>query len=345
MSNYFFLMLSLIFIFTACKNESGNAGRGSVTQGPASVETVVVVPRKLENVLVTNGSILPNEEINLRSETSGQVIRINFTEGSKVTKGQLLVQIDDSELRPRLQKLTVELKTAEAELSRMQQLLDIKGISRQDFETAELRVAGLESDKNLVQAQISKARITAPFNGTIGLRYVSRGAYVTPGDPIARLVETDPVKIEFSVPETYASQIRKDQNLNFSLAGSDKQNTATIYAFDPMIDPGTRSLKVRARTENKDNVLIPGSFVSLRLSLQDIDDALLVPNNAVVPDIQGQKIYLIKDGKATQRSVRTGLQKGTEIQLVEGVAAGDTVITTGLLSIREGAPVVSRNQQ
>jgi membrane fusion protein (multidrug efflux system) len=185
----------------------------------------------------------------------------------------------------------------------------------------------------------------APFSGTIGLRQVSRGAYVTPGDPIARLVETDPVKIEFSVPETYASQIRKDQDLIFSLAGTDKTIDATIYAFDPMIDPGTRSLKVRAKADNKDNLLIPGSFVSLQLSLEDIGDALLVPNVAVVPDIEGQKVYLIKNGKATQRTVRTGLQKGNEIQLVQGVEPGDTVITTGLLSIREGAPVVSRNQQ
>ena len=344
MKNHFFLLLSMIFLFS-CKSEKENpAGRGGgATQGPSMVETVVVQPQKIENVLVTNGSILPNEEINLRSETSGQVVRINFTEGSKVSRGQVLVQIDDSELRPRLQKLNVELRTARDELSRMKQLYDVKGISRQEFESAELKVAGLESDKNLVEAQISKSRITAPFNGAIGLRYVSQGAYVTPGDPIAKLVEINPVKIEFSVPETYANQIKKDQALKFTLAGMDKSFTATIYAFDPMIDPATRSLKIRARAENKNNELIPGSFVSLRLSLGDINNALLVPNIAVVPDIEGQKIYLIKDGKAEQRTVRTGIQKGNEIQIIQGVEPGDTVITTGLLSVREGAPVMSRN--
>lgn len=344
MRNHFLLLLSIIFLFS-CKSEKENPAlkSGGAAQGPSIVETVVVKPQKIENVLVTNGSILPNEEINLRSETSGQVVRINFTEGSKVSKGQVLVQIDDSELRPRLQKLNAEWRTARDELARMKQLYDVKGISRQEFESAELKVVALESDKNLVEAQISKSRITAPFNGTIGLRYVSRGAYVTPGDPIAKLVEIDPVKIEFSVPETYANQIKKDQALDFTLAGTDKSFSATIYAFDPMIDPSTRSLKIRARAENKNNELIPGSFVSLKLSLGDIDNALLVPNIAVVPDIEGQKIFLIKDGKAAQRSVRTGIQKGNEIQIVNGVEPGDTVITTGLLSVREGTLVVSRN--
>ena len=341
MKNYFFLMLCLFILFS-CKEENNKAGGGG-TQGPSAVETVIVKPQKIENTLVTNGSILPNEEINLRSEISGQVIRINFKEGSRVSKGQLLVQIDDSELRPRQQKLNVELKTAKDELERMQELYKIQGISKQDLETAELKVASLQSDLNLVQAQINKSRIRAPFSGTIGLRQVSRGAYVTPGDPIARLVETDPVKIEFSVPETYATQIKKDQILSFRLAGSDLSTNAIIYAYDPMIDPATRSLKVRAKADNKNGELIPGSFVSLQLTLKDINDALLVPNVAVVPDIEGQKIYIIRDGKATQRTVRTGLQRGNEIQLTQGVEAGDTVITTGLLSIREGAPVVSKN--
>ena len=342
MKNYFFLTLSLVILFS-CKDEKENKVTASNAQGPTAVEIVVVQPRKIDNTLVTNGSILPDEEINLRSEVSGQVVRINFDEGSKVNKGQLLIQIDDSELRPRQQKLNVELKTAEDELERMQELFKIKGISRQELETAELKVSALQSDLNLVQAQINKSKITAPFSGTIGLRQVSRGAYVTPGDPIAKLVQTDPVKIEFSVPETYASQIKKDQKIDFKLAGTEKTISAVIYAFDPMIDPATRSLKVRARAQNKSGELIPGSFVSLQLTLQDIPEALLVPNIAVVPDIEGQKIYLIKDGKAMQRTVRTGLQQGNEIQLVQGVEPGDTVITTGLLSIREGAPVVSKN--
>ncbi|HXH17530.1 MAG TPA: efflux RND transporter periplasmic adaptor subunit [Chitinophagales bacterium] len=306
------------------------------------METFVASPTLLDNVITTHGTILPNEEIELRSETAGQIVTINFRESSRVVKGQLLLQIDDSELVPALNKLKVQLKIARDELERKKQLFDIQGISKDELEEAEMAVNSLESDIHLTEAKIKKTKIIAPFSGIIGLRYVSPGAFVTSGDRIAKLVETDPVKIEFSVPEIYASRIKKGTVIEFALAGSDKKHQAEVYAFEPVIDAVSRNITIRAHADNQQGDLIPGAFVDLTVRLQQIKDALLVPALAVIPDISGQKVFVMKNGKAMVSLVKTGIQKDNLVQITEGIQPGDTVITTSLLSLKEGMAVASK---
>ena len=337
------LSLALIcFILHSCKNEKPNNTNTNQAAPVTEVETFVVEAQELDHVVTTHGSILPAEEVELRSEIAGRVINIGFKEGAKVSKGQMLVQIDDSELQPQLKKLQVELKIAKSDLERKRQLLDIQGISREEYESAEMKVATLEADIGIISAQIRKSKITAPFSGTVGLRLISPGAYVSVGEQIARLVQTDPVKVEFSLPEAYAMSIPKDAEISFVLTNSDKAYRAKVYAYDPGLEASTRSLKVRALAENKDGELLPGAFADLTLTLSQIKNATLAPAIAVMQDIRGQKVFIIKNGKAATAVVKTGFQQDELVLITEGLQAGDTVITTSLLSMKDGTPVKAR---
>ncbi|MDZ4846881.1 MAG: efflux RND transporter periplasmic adaptor subunit [Chitinophagales bacterium] len=339
--NLLFLIPLLSFLYS-CKSDKSTPANNGQAKTATVVEVFIAKPEILDNVITTHGSVMSNEEIELRSEVAGKIESINFKEGGKVSKDQLLVQINDSELQPNLEKLKVQLRIAQDEFGRKKQLFDIQGISKEEYEAAELKVASLESDIRLIDAQIRNSKIIAPFSGTVGLRQVSPGAFVTAGGMIAKLVQSDPVKIEFTVPEMYAHQISTGSQVQFKLAGSDKNFTAKVYALDPSIDPATRSLKVRAIADNKDGALIPGAYAELTITLQQIKDGLLVPALAVTQDIKGLKLFVIKNGQAVTKLVKTGIQKGDFVQITEGMEAGDTVITTSLLSMRDGVPVLAK---
>lgn len=342
MNRILLFAIPLLSFLNACKTDNAAPAAANQPKTATAVEVFVTKAETLDNIIVTHGSVMPNEEIELRSEISGKIESINFKEGGHVSKDQLLVQIDDSELQPNLQKLNVQLKIAQDEFNRKKQLFEIQGISKEEYEAAELKVATLQSDMNLIEAQIRNSKIIAPFSGTVGLRQVSPGAFVSVGGMIAKLVQSDPVKIEFTIPELYAHQIAADAQVQFKLAGSDKSYTAKVYALDPAIDPATRSLKVRATAENKNGSLIPGAYAELTITLQQIENGLLVPALAVTQDIKGQKVFVMKNGQAVTKFVKTGIQKDDFVQISEGLEAGDTVITTSLLSMRDGVAVKAK---
>lgn len=341
------LILSIIALIwiNACKSDKTAPVSTGNTSTVTQVETFVVQSQTLDNFITTNGSILPNEEVELRSEIEGTIRKINFEEGTRVRQGQILVQIDDSELQPHIQKLQAQLETAKEEYSRKKQLIDIEGISQEEFEVAELKVTTLKSDIQLVEAQLRKSKITAPFDGIIGLRKVSQGAFVSVGNDIAKLVQSDPVKIEFSVPELHAAKVTVGTEAHFTLSGSDKVYKATVFATEPVIDPDTRSLRIRAKADNKKGELIPGSYAELTINLAQIENGLLVPALSVTQDIKGLKLFVINDGVAAARYVRTGIQKDEFVQVTDGVIEGDTVITTSLLSMQEGMMVEAKPDQ
>jgi membrane fusion protein (multidrug efflux system) len=341
------LLLSMVVFLgqSACKSDKTTAVNTNQTNAVTQVETFVVQSQTLDNFLTTNGSILPNEEVELRSEIEGTIRKINFEEGTRVRQGQILVQIDDSELQPNIQKLQAQLETAREEYSRKKQLIDIEGISQEEFEVAQLKVTTLQSDIQLVEARLRKSKITAPFDGIIGLRKVSQGAFVSVGNDIAKLVQSDPVKIEFSVPELHAGKITVGTEVHFTLTGSDKVYKATVFATEPVLDPDTRSLRIRAKADNKKGELIPGSYAELTINLAPIENGLLVPALSVTQDIKGLKLYVINDGIAAARYVRTGIQKDEFVQIIDGVNQGDTVITTSLLSMQEGMLVEAKPDQ
>ncbi|MFN1834540.1 efflux RND transporter periplasmic adaptor subunit [Balneola sp. MJW-20] len=304
-----------------------------------TVDVYVADTRPIENVIYTTGTLRANETVELSSEASGKIEEIYLREGKQVQKGELLIKINDSELQAQLTRAKFRLNLAEEREKRQAQLLRTGGISQEDYDATLNEVNVLRSDVHLIEAQIDKTEIRAPFEGVLGLKYVSDGSYITPSAQISTLQDLDPIKIDFSVPERYAPLIEVGRPLSFTVEGSDKTLTAQVYAREPGIDTETRTLQVRAVSPNRNRALLPGSFAEIELTLNTIENAIMVPSISLVPELQGEKVFILRDGKIQPQSVQTGIRNERLIQITSGVQAGDTVLTTGLLQARPGMKV------
>lgn len=299
-----------------------------------SVKAYIIKPETVDNKVLTTGTILANEEVELKSEVAGKITKILFSEGSYVNKGDLLVKINDADLQAQLRRAESKVKLAEEKEFRQRQLRDGNLISQEEYDNTVSELNVNKADYDLIKAQIDKTEIRAPFSGTIGLRSVSEGSYLTTATVIATFQNLNIIKVDFSIPEKYSTSVKKGDELDFKISGSATVFKAKIYAIEPKIDPGTRTLKIRAICNSNYSELIPGAFANVELSLKKINDAILVPSVAIVPELKGQKVYLYKNGVVAQQNVEIGIREETSIQIVSGLNAGDTVITSGILQIK-----------
>ena len=320
------------------KEQKGKGDKGGPKK-PVMVEAMVVTPGEFSDVLSLSGSIEANEQVELRSEVSGIAEKIFFAEGAKVTKGQVLVKINDIELRAQAGEMATRQKLASENERRARLLLQKEAISQEEYDIASADYKTAQAQTQLVNAQIAKTSIRAPFSGTVGLRNISPGTYVTPTTLIASLVNSAQVKITFSIPEKYASQIKVKSKVDFTIAGSDEKYVAEIYALEPSIEVTTRTLKVRAIAQNAQGKLIPGTFANVTLPLDKINDAILVPSQAVVPVQGGKKVFISDKGMAKEVMIQTGARTAKDVLVLTGLKAGDTVLTTGLLTLKNETPV------
>jgi membrane fusion protein (multidrug efflux system) len=311
----------------------------STSQKVLTVKAHRVEATRLSERLSTTGTVRANEEVEIVSEISGKISNIYFEEGSRVAAGQLLLKIDDSELLAERQRALYRVELAERDEARQKRLLEDGVISRESYDVALGELNVLRSELQLIEAQLLKTEIRAPFDGVIGLRWVSPGSYLSSQTRIASLNDLDPVKLDFTVPEKYSALLRAGDLVSFEVQGFDRAFHGMIYAIEPSIDASTRSLRVRARCPNPDGALVPGAFANVNLVLRSVADALTVPSIAVIPELGGKKVYLYEDGTAQPRSVKTGIRSETEVQITSGLAEGDLVITTGLLQLQPGAEV------
>lgn len=321
------------------KKESIQGNKKGGNQSALKVDGLVLKPEKFSENLSLSGSLEANEQLELRSEISGIVEKINFKEGSKVSKGQILFQVNDLELRARLAKVQTAQKLASENVRRAKLLLEKEAISQEEYDIAEADYQFARAESQLVAAQLAKATVRAPFSGTIGLRYISQGTYVTPSTPIASLVNTDQLKITFSIPEKYSSQIKLDDKITFTTSNSKEEKTATIYAIEPEVDIATRTLKMRAIADNKEGKLIPGTFANVLLPLEIVNDALLVPTESLIPIQNGKKIFVSEGGLAKEIIVETGARTENSVIVLSGLKAGDTILTSGVMMLKNGSPV------
>lgn len=314
---------------------------GTPAQNSAlQVEAMVVTPEPFDNTLVITGSILANESLELKSETSGKITSINFKEGNHVNKGELLVQINDEEIKAQIEKQRYMQKLNKDNEFRQRQLFKKDAISQEEYDNALNRLNTTISDIKVLEAQLQKTRVYAPFEGIIGLRYVSTGAYVTPSTVIATLYNNSPAKIEFAVPSRYSALITTGKKIRFSIENdTSRVFSGEVYAIEPRINEETRTLALRALSDNKKGLLIPGQFVKVDLILNSKQDAILIPTQAIIPGQGGQKVFVARSGKAKEVSVQTGVRTNVSIEVTSGLAPGDTVITTGLLQIRDQLPI------
>ena len=316
--------------------------RQSRTKKVLNVNAAIVRPKVLVDEIPIIGSLLPDEEVNLSFETSGKITDINFEEGTHVTKGQLLAKVNDRPLQAQLQRLVAQLKLAEDRVFRQDALLKRDAVSKEAYEQVKTELATLNADIELVRAQIEQTELRAPFDGIIGLRQVSVGTYASPSTIVAKLTKIAPLKLEFSVPESYAKDVKVGTSLNFNLTGSLNKYEAQVYARESSLDPETRSLTIRALYPNPSGIM-PGRYASITLRKQEFENALAIPSEAIVPEMGKDKVFLYKNGKAEPVDIVTGIRTEALVQAVAGLSEGDTVIISGTQQLRTGMAVTIDN--
>ena len=312
------------------------AGRGNQ---PLFASGYVIIQVQMSEMIRSTGTLLPDEEVELTFETQGKVVGIYFDEGRRVKKGELLAKLNDAPLQAQLLKLQAQHKLTEEKVFRQKQLLDRDAISRESYDQVATELQTIEADIKLLEARISETELRAPFDGIIGLRLISEGAYATTQTPLARLVKISPLKLEFSIPERYAGDVSPGFPVKFSIDGISKEFQADVYAIDPKIEINTRTIVVRAYYPNKNEELKPGRFTSVSLLLSQIDNAVAVPSEALIPEMNGVKVFVFRNGKAEQVRVTTGLRTESQIEIKSGLKFGDTLLTTAILQLRQGIPV------
>jgi len=347
-----FLVLGIILLLAVAyfypRLGTQPAGEGAAPAGqngggnaePLVVNVIQLKKETLNNQLQVSGTILPNESVDIKPEISGLVTKVNFKEGQYVAKGTPLVYLNDNELQAQYQRLQYTQKLVQTQESRQKQLLAREAISQEEYDIVLNQYNTALSDIKLVQAQLEKTVIRAPFNGRLGLRQVSEGAVINAANIIVSIVNIDPIKLEFSIPERYSGLIAEGSSIYFSSESSTEEVEGKVYAFEPQIDAATRTIKLRAQSPNKSGKYLPGMFVKIRFVLDVKEDALLVPAESVIPELSGYKVFVVgADGNAEQRMIEIGTRTDTQVQVISGLKEGDLVLTTGVMQVRQGMPV------
>jgi len=332
-----FLLFALFLILMVSCSRSNNPVQRQA--GTLKVEGYRVDPEFFTVSIRTTGELLSNEEVELKTPVSGNVLNIYFREGQYVNKGELLAEIDNRSWTARKLGLEARLLSAQSELARKKDLLEIEGVSQEEIEQSEAEVVHLKAQIEELEVMIDLAHIRAPFSGWLSMRNFSPGAFLSQGEVITRLVQNNKLKVNFNIPAKYASRVRKDQEVTIISSSSGDTALAVIYAVDPIISTNSRSLQVRALLDNKNQGFLPGDFAQVVMEVEQFDDALLVPAESVIPEMNNQVVYIAADGKALRQVVETGSRTHNRVQVLKGLSPGDVVLTTGLMTVRDGDPV------
>lgn len=324
---------------TKNSSESEKNDKKGDKKPPLAVDALVVSSKDFSNAISLSGSIEANETVEIRSEVSGIVEKISFSEGTNVSKGQVLVKVNDIELRAQLSQAITKQKLAGENERRAKLLLQKEAISQEEYEIASAEFRSLKAQSQLIQAQIAKTTIRAPFSGKIGLRNISPGTYVTPTTIITKLVSSNQVKISFSIPEKYASEVENNTSILFTIPNNTQKFSAKIYAIEPEIDTATRTLKIRALASNTSGQLVPGTFASIELPLKNIKDAIVIPTEAVVPIQNGKVVYIANNGKAKEVKIETLARTAKDVVVTSGIKSGDTLLISGVMSLKDEADI------
>jgi membrane fusion protein (multidrug efflux system) len=321
-------------------SEAGPAGSSAQGRQILNVSGYLIKPEHFSDLVKSSGTLRPDEEVDLAFETSGKIISIKFKEGTRVKKGDLLAKINDRQLQAQLEKLLAQKKLTEAKEFRERSLLEKDAISQESYDQIVTELQTTVADINLIQARIAETELHAPFDGIIGLRYLSEGSYATSSTKIAKLIKISPLKIEFSISEMYSSEIKIGYPVTFTIAGLNDNFEASVYAVDPKVDIDTRTIVLRALYPNTREELKAGRYAYITLVMSQIENAVSIPTEALIPEMEGEKVFIYNSGKASGVKVKTGLRTESRIQITDGLHFGDTLLTTGILQLRQNLPVV-----
>lgn len=336
------ILVSVIQLFFSCKEKKDpTAQKANDKPQPTIVDVLIAGGSSVSNTIEVNGTVIPYENLVINPETSGRLTYLNVPDGARVSAGTVLARINDADLQANLNKTKVLLDLAQKTEQRLKKLLAINGINQADYDVALNQVSSLKADVAVIQAQLDKTVVKAPFSGVLGLRTISPGAYVSPATPITTLQQVDKVKIDFNVPELYTQLIRKGASVVIQTNETSKKRSATIVATDPQINTTTRNLRVRAVLEG--SVIEPGTFVKVLLKDESDKNGILIPTNTIIPDAKAKKVILVKDGKGVSVNVETGYRGTGMVEITKGVKPGDSVVVTGVLFVRPNQPVKVRS--
>ncbi|MDP4283710.1 MAG: efflux RND transporter periplasmic adaptor subunit [Bacteroidota bacterium] len=330
------LAVILLFFFTSCgdKTDAPKLSKKIAGSSVLAVEGFLVHPSILNASIEVAGTLLPFEETEIHPEVAGKVVMLSIKEGAVVKKGTLLARLFDGDLQAQLQKLNVQLQIAQKTQERQDELLKIGGISQQDYDLSLLNVSTIKADMQILQASINKTIIRAPFDGKIGFKNISIGAFITPTTVITTIRQINKLKLEFSVPEKYTPKITIGNLITFTTEASNKKYNAKIIATESGITLENRSLKVHAIVENTDKNITAGSFAKVIFDMGDNNSAIMIPTQAIIPQARDKKVILYRNGTAQFNTVVTGTRDSSKVEILSGLSIGDTIITTGLLSIK-----------
>ena len=310
---------------------------------PLVAEIYIVKSAPFAQTLSTVGTLRANESVTLVSELSRRLVKILVKEGSDVAAGDLLFKLDDSDLLAELGEIDARLKLAETNKKRVENLLPSKAVSLQEFDSSAGELNILQAQRATQAVQISKTEIRALFAGRVGIRQVSEGAFVSPATPLIALQDVSRIKVDFPLPERYATEVKSGQNFTFTVAGNGQVFEGVVTVLEPAIDAATRSLLVRGLCSAPQG-LLPGGFAEVTLILDGLANGFMVPSQAIVPSPRGQGIYLIENGKAKLQPVEIGIRTDEQVQILRGLNEGDAVATTNLLRIRPGLEVTAEKK-
>jgi membrane fusion protein (multidrug efflux system) len=308
------------------------------------VETAAVQTAMVSDEVNAVGTLRSNESVIVRPEIAGRIAAIHFDEGEPIERGQPLVSLEDSTHQAELADARASLNFAERTFERLDSLFDQGSVTARERDEARARLERARAAVQLARARLEKTDVNAPFSGNLGLRRVSPGDYVTPGQDMVNIEDIDPVKVDFRIPERFLSSLSVGQRIRVGVdAFPGRGFEGEVYAIDPQIDPAGRSIAIRARIDNPDQVLRPGLFARVRLILDERPEALVVPEQALVPDGEQRYVFRVRDGQARRTEVRIGQRRSGQVEIVDGLAAGDTVVTAGQLKLRDGTPITVKN--
>lgn len=336
----FFCIIVSSVLGVACK---GKPAEKPKENPPVTVDVMIASLQEVINTVEANGTVIANESVELRPEVSGRLTYLNVPEGRQVSQGTVLARINSADLAAQLEKSRVQLQLAETNEQRLRTLLDAGGVNQVDYDAVINQVNMLRADIAYTQTLIDKTVIRAPFSGTIGLRQVSPGAYVSPSTVIATIQQLGRAKIDFTLPEQYSELIGVGSFVEAEVAAAGTtRDRATIIAMEPQAIRQTRNIIVRAVLEN--TVPNPGAFVKVYVRSSGEDSkAVMVPTNTIIPNDKSSQLIVVKNGKASFVDVQTGSRSASNVEIVKGVNPGDTIVVTGVLFARPGATLKIRS--
>lgn len=342
--NSIIVIAAASFLLNSCKKENEGNGK-SKSSKPLVVDWVVAKQAKLSDDIQISGTIKPFEETILLSEISGRITKINFEEGKFVKKGTLLVKLFDDDLQAQLQKSTAQLQLAEQTLKRQDKLIKVNGISQIDYDQTAFQINSIKGDIDVLKAQIRKTEVIAPYDGKLGLRNISIGTVVSPSFVLTTIRDVQKMKIDFSVPEKYSSNVHIGSKIKFTVNGNKNDFEAQVIATEQSIDASSRNLKSRAVISHPNSNLTPGAFATISLNINEIDNAIVIPSQAIISQEKGKKVIIVENGKAKFVPVKVGLRQTAGVEITEGITQNDTVIISGVMFVKSNDPLKLRDKK